>query len=67
MRGNVNYQQTGALAMPDWSARHAKQMLRDFYCTGHNLWRKGIEEKPDAHVISAAPTLNGYSCYCKDG
>lgn len=53
MRDNVNYQQTGALAILDWSAKHAKEMLRDFYRTGYNSWRKGIEEAPFAYVIPA--------------
>ena len=51
MRDNINYQQTGALAILDWSAKHAKQMLRDFYRTGYNAWRKGTDEKPYAYVI----------------
>ncbi len=51
MRDNVNYQQTGALAILDWSAKHARQMLRDFYRTGYNAWRKGVDEKPFAYVI----------------
>ena len=53
MRDNVNYQQTGALAILGWSAKHAKQMLRDFYKTGYNSWRSGVEEKPYAYVIPA--------------
>lgn len=53
MRDNVNYQQTAALSVLDWSARHAKEMLRDFYRTGYNSWRKGVEEKPYAWVIPA--------------
>ncbi|MGH8167714.1 MAG: M14 family zinc carboxypeptidase, partial [Woeseiaceae bacterium] len=53
MRDNVNYQQTAALAILDWAARHAKEMLRDFYQTGYNSWQKGIEEKPYAYVIPA--------------
>ncbi len=53
MRDNVNYQQTGALAILDWSAKHAKEMLRDFYRTSYNSWRKGSEEKPYAYVIPA--------------
>ena len=53
MRDNVNYQQTGALAILDWSARHAKEMLRDFYQTGYNSWRKGVELAPFAYVIPA--------------
>jgi hypothetical protein len=53
MRDNVNYQQTGALAILDWSARHARELLRDFYKTGYNSWRKGVESKPYAYVIPA--------------
>jgi len=53
MRDNVNYQQTAALAILAWSAKHAKEMLRDFYQTGFNSWRKGIDEKPYAYVIPA--------------
>jgi len=53
LRDNVNYQQTGALAILDWSAKHAREMLRDFYQTGYNSWRKGSEEKPYAYIIPA--------------
>jgi hypothetical protein len=53
MRDNVNYQQTGALAILDWSAKHAKEMLRDFYQTSYNSWRKGVEQPPYAYVIPA--------------
>jgi hypothetical protein len=53
MRDNVNYQQTGALAILDWSARHAKELLRDFYRTSYNSWQKGLTEKPRAYVIPA--------------
>ncbi|MGA8205294.1 MAG: hypothetical protein WB812_12290, partial [Woeseiaceae bacterium] len=53
MRDDVNYQETGALAILDWSARHAKEMLRDFYRTGYDSWRKGIDQKPYAYVIPA--------------
>ena len=51
MRDNVNYQQTGALAILDWTARHAKEVLRNFYRTGFNSWQKGLNEKPRAYVI----------------
>ena len=54
MRDNVNYQQTGALAILDWTARHAKDVLRNFYRTGFNSWQKGLKEKPRAFVIPAA-------------
>jgi hypothetical protein len=51
MRDDVNYQETGALSILDWSARHAQEMLRNFYRTGYNSWRKGVTEKPCAFVI----------------
>ncbi len=51
MRDDVNYQETAALAILDWSARHAQEMLRNFYRTGYNSWRKGVSEKPCAFVI----------------
>jgi hypothetical protein len=53
MRDNVNYQQTAALSILDWSAKHDKQLLRDFYQTGYNSWQKGLNEKPYAFVIPA--------------
>ena len=53
MRDNTNYQETGALTILDWAARHPKEMLRNFYRTGHNSWRKGVREKPYAFVIPA--------------
>lgn len=53
MRDNVNYQQTAALSILDWSAQHAPELLHDFYRTGYNSWRAGIEEKPYAYVIPA--------------
>ncbi len=53
MRDNVNYQQTGALAILDWASRQAKQLLRDFYQTGYNSWQKGVTQKPYAFVIPA--------------
>ena len=53
MRDNVNYQQTGALAILDWSAKHAREMLRDRYQTAYNSWRKGVEAPPYAFVIPA--------------
>jgi len=53
MRDNVNYQQTAALSILDWSAKHSKEMLKDFYQTGYNSWRKGVDEAPYAFVIPA--------------
>ncbi len=55
MRDNLNYQQTAALAILDWSSRHAGDMLRNFYRTGYNSWRRGVTEKPFAYVIPDAP------------
>src|SRR5690606_19984794 len=54
MRDNVNYQPTGALSVLDWSARHAKELLRGFYQTGYNSWQKGLNEKPYAYIIPAS-------------
>ncbi len=51
MRDNVNYQQTGALAILDWTARHAPDVLRNFYRTGFNSWQQGVRGKPFAYVI----------------
>lgn len=53
MRDNVNYQQTGALAILSWSAKHARELLQGFYQTGYNSWQKGLREKPYAYVIPA--------------
>jgi len=53
MRDNVNYQQTGALAILDWTARHAAEVLRNFYRTGYNSWQKGVAGKPFAYIIPA--------------
>ncbi|HEU4403482.1 MAG TPA: M14 family zinc carboxypeptidase, partial [Candidatus Polarisedimenticolia bacterium] len=52
MRDDVNYQETGALSILDWTARHAPELLRNFYRTGYNSWRKGVTEKPCAFVIT---------------
>ncbi len=51
MRNNVNYQQTGCLAVLDYAAKHAEEMLWNFYNTGFKSWRKGVEEKPYAFII----------------
>jgi hypothetical protein len=51
MRDNVNYQQTAALAALDYSARHARELLRNFYRKGWNSWRSGVEKPPFAFVI----------------
>jgi hypothetical protein len=53
MRDNVNYQQTALLSILDWSARHADDLLRDFYRTGYNSWQKGLTQKPYAYIVPA--------------
>ena len=53
LRNNTNYMQTGALAILDYSAKNAPDMLRGFYHKGYNSWQKGINEKPYAFVIPA--------------
>ena len=51
MRDSVNYTQTGLLAILDYAAGNAAEMLRDFYRTGLNSWRKGVAGDPFAYVI----------------
>ena len=53
MRDDVNYQETAALSILDWSARHASELLQDYYQTGYNSWRKGVDEKPYAYIVPA--------------
>src|SRR5262249_62409999 len=52
-RDNVNYNETGALAALDHTARNAKEFLRSFYRKGYNSWRKGLDEAPYGFVIPA--------------
>ena len=51
MRDNTNYMETGCLSILDWSARHAQELLRNFYRTSRNSWRKGIDETPYAFIV----------------
>jgi hypothetical protein len=53
LRNNTNYMQTGTLAILDYSAKNAPDMLRGFYRKGYNSWQKGINEKPYGFVIPA--------------
>ena len=53
LRDNTNYMQTGCLSILDWSAVHAKEMLRNFYRKGYNSWQKGVKGDPYALVIAA--------------
>ena len=53
LRNNVNYMQSGCLAVLSYTAKHADQMLRNFYRKGYNSWQKGVNGKPYAFVIPA--------------
>ena len=50
-RDNLNYQETGALAALDYSARNAKELLRNFYKKGWDSWQKGLNDAPYAFLI----------------
>ena len=50
-RDNANYTQAGVLAALDYSARHAGDLLLNFYRKGHASWRRGVEDSPKAFVI----------------
>ncbi len=51
LRDNTNYMQSACLAILDYTARHAPDMLRNFHRKGYNSWRKGVGGKPYAFVI----------------
>ncbi len=51
LRNNTNYMQTGCLAILDYTAKHAQEMLRNFYRKSYNSWQKGLNEEPFAYVI----------------
>ena len=53
-RDNLNYTETGALAVLDAAAQQSKSLLGNFYRKGLNSWRKGMEEAPFAFVIPQA-------------
>jgi hypothetical protein len=50
-RDNLNYQETAALSVLDYSAGNAKSMLRNFYKKGWDSWQKGLNEAPYAFLI----------------
>jgi hypothetical protein len=50
-RDNLNYQETGSLAILDYTARNSKEMLRNFYRKGWDSWHKGLDQPPYAFVI----------------
>ncbi len=51
MRNSVNYTQTALLAILDYAAGGASDMLRDFYRTGHKSWLNGVAGNPFAFII----------------
>jgi hypothetical protein len=51
LRNNVNYQQTGVLAALQYTALHAKDMMRNFWRRGRNAIEKGKKEAPFAVAI----------------
>ncbi|OGD27481.1 MAG: hypothetical protein A2V57_00645 [Candidatus Aminicenantes bacterium RBG_19FT_COMBO_65_30] len=51
LRNNTNYMESGCLAILDYAAKHAKEMLRDFYRKGYNSWQKGVKGGPYAFAI----------------
>jgi len=53
LRNNTNYMESGCLAVLDYTAKNAKEMLRDFYRKGYNSWQKGVKGGPYAFAIPA--------------
>ncbi|HVS13923.1 MAG TPA: M14 family zinc carboxypeptidase [Thermoanaerobaculia bacterium] len=53
MRDNTNYMQTAALAILDYTAKNADELLHRFYRQGHSSWRKGVEGPLLAYAIPA--------------
>ncbi|MFY9550565.1 MAG: M14 family zinc carboxypeptidase, partial [Thermoanaerobaculia bacterium] len=53
LRDNTNYMESGCLAILDWTAKNAKDSLRNFYRKGYNSWQKGVKGGPYAFVIPA--------------
>jgi hypothetical protein len=52
LRNNTNYMESGCLAALDYTAKNAREMLRDFYRKGYNSWQKGVKGKPFAFAIA---------------
>jgi hypothetical protein len=50
-RDNLNYQETGALAALDESARRSQEMLHNFYKKAWDSWQKGLTQAPYAFLI----------------
>ncbi|HSP05860.1 MAG TPA: M14 family zinc carboxypeptidase, partial [Acidobacteriota bacterium] len=52
-RDGLNYEETGCLAILDYTARNADQMLHNYYKMAYNSWQKGKAGNPYAFVIPA--------------
>ncbi|HXV61416.1 MAG TPA: M14 family zinc carboxypeptidase [Vicinamibacteria bacterium] len=50
-RDGVNYSETAALAILDYSAHQAERLLRNFYQKGYNSRQKGLAGNPYAFVV----------------
>ncbi len=53
LRNNTNYMESACLAALDYTAKNAKEMLRDFFRKGYNSWQKGVKGGPYAFAIAA--------------
>jgi hypothetical protein len=51
LRDNTNYMETGVLAALQYTARHGRDMMRNFWRRGRNAVRKGETEKPYAVAV----------------
>ena len=56
LRNNTNYMQTGVLSILNYTAAHAREMLRDFHRKGRRAVDRGRTEKPYAFVIPESQT-----------
>src|SRR5260370_7126183 len=54
-RDNLNYQETGALAALDDTARRSKEMLRNFYRKAWDSFEKGLKHPPSAFLLPQHP------------
>src|SRR5260370_35641372 len=50
-RDNLNYQETGALAALDDTARRSKEIVRNFYRKAWDSFEKGMKQPPYAFLI----------------
>lgn len=52
-RDGLNYSETAALAILDYTARQPEQLLRAFWTKGYNSWQRGLAGDPYAFVVPA--------------